>query len=177
MPETLGGHKQKLVHTRTQEQGAVHRHHLVYFIEVSAVIVPIRWGRSIGHGETVMAPDHTAERWSVWSSTQIHRTPRPSWNFTEFHLIVEGTEARDHQLVSGGTRIRRPCCCLHPPATLPLLELCGECAEWQASLEGCTTSGSLTRKGIPNRGDSPDAWDREHSAASNRNPQINGLQL
>ena len=92
-----------------------------------------------------MGEEHGARRdgygsrphcWKVLKSTQIHRTPRPSWNLTEFHLTVEGPEARDHQLVSGGTRICLPCRCFHPTATPPLLELSGECAEWQANLEG-----------------------------------------
>ena len=131
----------------------------------------------MGHGETVTAPGHTAEKWSVWCSTQIHRTPRPSWNLTEFHITVEGTEASDHQLVSGGTRIGPTCCCFHPTATPPLLELSGECAEWQANLEGVHDTREPHQGRASPTGGSTDIWGRGLSGAGNRNPQINGLQL
>ena len=106
----------------------------------------------MGHGETVTAPGHTAEKWSVWSSTQFHRTPRPSWNLTEFHITVEGTAASDHHLVSGGTRIGPPCCCFHPTATPPRWSSLESVQNGRQTWKGCTTPGSLTREGRPRQG-------------------------
>ena len=108
---------------------------------------PIRWGRSMGHGEMVMAPGHTAEKsWKVPKFTGLQGLPGTSLNFI---LQLRGLKL---EIISWWVEELGSACHVAastPPLHLPCWSSLESVQNGRQTWKGCTTPGSLTREGHP----------------------------